>query len=104
MTGNQAWQQATEHPDRYAAHPKTHLTQGTLRLGERDVDVLDLIAATLRHVTDEATRLAGQPIDQVTLTLPATWGPQRKTLIRNAATRAGLPQPRLVETPVAVAT
>ncbi|MCX4387289.1 hypothetical protein OG777_10130 [Micromonospora peucetia] len=35
--------------------------------------------------------------------MPAGWGPRRRTWLRHAAHRAGLPQPRLVEAPVAVA-
>src|SRR2546429_387337 len=84
-------------------HPRLRLTDGTIGLGHRDVEVLDLVAATLRRVAEEATRVGGQPADDVALVVPATWGPARRTLLRRAATRAALPQPRLVESPVAVA-
>ena len=56
----------------------------------------------LRRVGEEATRVAGQPADEVTLTVPAGWGPARRTVLRRAATRAGLPQPHLIDTPIAV--
>ena len=102
-TGQQAWQQATLDPEGFVAYPKRHLTEGRLRLGERDVDVLDLVAATLHRVAQEATRVGGEPVGEVSMTVPASWGPARRALLRKAATRAGLPPPVLVESAVAVA-
>ncbi|MBO4210303.1 Hsp70 family protein [Micromonospora echinofusca] len=67
------------------------------------MEVVDLVAATLRRVAGEATRVAGGPVADVRLVVPAGWGPRRRTWLRQAAHRAGLGQPRLVEAPVAVA-
>jgi len=103
LTGGEAWQHAADRPDGYLAGPKTLLAQDTVSLGGRDVEVTDLVAATLRRVGAEAARVAGQPVEDVTLTIPAWWGPARRTVLRRAATRAGLPQPRLVESPIALA-
>jgi len=65
--------------------------------------VVDLIAATLRRVGQAATALAGEPVGDVRLVVPAGWGPRRRTVLRRAAHRAGLAVPSLVPAPVAVA-
>jgi hypothetical protein len=102
-TGVQAWQQAATLPDGFEPAPLRRISEGDLTVGSRTVAVLDLIAATLRRVADEAQHLAGAPSGEVCMVVPAGWGPRRRTLLRQAAHRAGLPQPTLVETPVAVA-
>jgi len=103
LTGVQAWQQAAARPDGFEPAPLRRITEGDLTLGSRTVAVLDLIAATLRRVADEAENIAGAPAAQVRMVVPAGWGPRRRTLLRQATHRAGLPEPTLVETPVAVA-
>ena len=102
-TGVQAWQQAATMPDGFEPAPLRRITEGDLMVGSRTVAVLDLIATTLRRVVDEAQHLAGAPPGEVRMVVPAGWGPRRRTLLRQAAHRAGLPQPTLVEAPVAVA-
>ncbi|MFK3980588.1 Hsp70 family protein [Micromonospora sp. NPDC050397] len=102
LTGQHAWQAAVEHPDRFLVAPLRSGTQ-QVNVGGRDVEVMDLVAATLRRVAEEATRVAGSPADDVRLVVPAGWGPRRRTWMRHAAHRAGLGQPRLIEAPVAVA-
>ncbi len=77
---------------------------GAISVRGRPIQVVDLVAATLRRVAEQAAQVGGQPADEVVLTVPAAWGPNRRTLLRRAASRAGLPQPHLVDTPVAVAT
>jgi hypothetical protein len=47
--------------------------------------------------------MAGQPIGEIRIVVPAGWGPNRRTALRTAAHRAGLPAPTLLEAPVAVA-
>ncbi len=103
LTGTQAWQAAATTPEGFQPTPLRHIRNGTIDLGSTKVDVLDLIAATLRRVTDEATRVATQPVPDVRLVVPAGWGPRRRTLLRNAAHRAGLPTPTLIEAPIAAA-
>jgi len=102
-TGTQAWQHAPTQPQCLEPEPRRRIREGTIQLGTRAVEALDLIAATLRRVGAEATRVAGQPVGQVRLVVPAGWGPRRRTAIRTATHRAGLPAPTLVEAPVAVA-
>jgi len=103
LTGVHAWQQAAAVPDGFEPAPLRRITEGDLTLGSRTVPVLDLIAATLRRVADEARSVAGAPATEVRMVVPAGWGPRRRTLLCQAAHRAGLPEPTLVEIPVAVA-
>src|SRR6266545_1402546 len=101
--GQAALARGAADPAGFVAHPKQHLGQPHLQVRGRDLDVLELVAATLRRVGEQAAQLAGQPVPEVTLTVPAAWGPARRTALRRAATRAGLPQPHLVDGPVAAA-
>ncbi|WP_247670471.1 Hsp70 family protein, partial [Micromonospora sp. H61] len=71
--------------------------------GDAGGDALEIAAAPLRRVAAEAERVVGQPVRDVRVVVPAGWGPRRRTWMRQVAHRAGLPQPRLVEAPVAVA-
>ncbi len=103
LTGTQAWQAAATTPEGFQPAPLRHIRNGIIELGSTKVDVLDAIAATLRRVADEGARLAGQAVPDVRLVVPAGWGPRRRTLLRNAAHRAGLPTPTLIEAPIAAA-
>jgi molecular chaperone DnaK (HSP70) len=103
VTGVQAQQHAQTRPDRYVPDPKQHATTGRLTIGGRDIDVADLIAATLRQIKTEAVRAAGEAIAEVILTVPPSWGPNRRPLMHDAAARAGLPKPALVAEPIAAA-
>ncbi|WP_406106265.1 DUF5954 family protein [Micromonospora globbae] len=102
LTGHQAWQAATADPQRFIPAPRQSPEQ-RVTISGTDVDTLDLVAATLRRVAGEAQRAAGGAVEDVRLVVPAGWGPRRRTWMRHAAHRAGLPQPRLIEAPVAVA-
>jgi hypothetical protein len=103
VTGAAAWQRAPEYPERLVAAPVAQLREGRIGVAGRDVDPVDLVAAILRRVGDKASRVAQRPIGEVRLVVPAAWGPRRRTLMRQAAHRAGLGQPTLVEAPVAAA-
>ena len=98
--GAAAWQKAADDPDGFVASP-LRAAPGPIVAGGRDIESGDLAAATLRRVAAEATRLAGEPVDDVRLVVPAGWGPRRRTWLRNAARKAGLPVSRLTEAPVA---
>ncbi|MEU1812776.1 Hsp70 family protein [Micromonospora aurantiaca (nom. illeg.)] len=101
-TGHQAWQAAVSFPDRFVPAPR-HSPEQRVTVAGAEVDVLDLVAATLRRVAEQACHTAGDRVQDVRMVVPATWGPRRRTWLRQAAHRAGLAQPRLVEAPVAVA-
>ncbi|MEU9509309.1 Hsp70 family protein [Micromonospora sp. NPDC048170] len=102
LTGHQAWQAAVSAPDRFIPAPRQSPEQH-LSIAGQQVEVVDLVAATLRRVAAHAQGTVGSPLQDVRLVVPAGWGPRRRTWLRHAAHRAGLPQPRLVEAPVAVA-
>ena len=77
-TGAQALHAGGADPTRYVAHPKRHLHQPTVAIAGHQVEVVDLIAATLRRISEEAIQVGGQPADELTLTVPASWGPRRR--------------------------
>ncbi|MEU5934499.1 Hsp70 family protein [Micromonospora sp. NPDC047187] len=101
-TGQRAWQAAVEQPSRLIPSPR-RAVDGDVTVDSNAVEGLVLAAAPLRTVVAEAERVAGGPVRDVRLVVPAGWGPRRRTWMRQAAHRAGLAQPRLVEAPVAVA-
>ncbi|WBB91516.1 Hsp70 family protein [Verrucosispora sp. WMMC514] len=102
VTGQRAWQAATAEPQRFIPRPRRPADE-QVTVANMQVTPADLVAATLRRVMDEARAVAGGPVEDVRLVVPAGWGPRRRTWLRQAAHRAGLAQPRLVEAPVAVA-
>lgn len=102
LTGHQAWQAAATVPGRFIPSPRQPPDQ-RLNVAGTDVDPLDLVAATLRRVAQEAQQVAASDIEDVRLVVPAGWGPRRRTWMRHAAHRGGLSQPTLIEAPVAVA-
>jgi hypothetical protein len=100
VIGAAAWRQAATDPDGLVVSPLRAGT-GQVTAGGVQVDVVDLVAAALRQVAAEAQRVAGEPVDDVRLVVPAGWGPRRRTWMRHAARAAGLAVSRLVEAPVA---
>lgn len=104
LTGADADRSAAAQPERFEPYPKKLIDDGRIWLGERELSVLDLIAAVLARVTDEARRVTGTDVTAATLTHPATWSRTRLSLLASAAQRAGLAEIRLVAEPVAAAT
>ncbi|RKN46156.1 Hsp70 family protein [Micromonospora endolithica] len=102
VTGQDAWRAAVAEPGRFFPAPRRSVEQQT-PVSSGEVEGLDLVAATLRKVAEQARSVVGGEVGDVRLVVPAGWGPRRRTWLRHAAHRAGLPQPRLVEAPVAVA-
>jgi hypothetical protein len=72
-------------------------------LGAREIDVVDLLAAVLGRVAEEAARVAGGLPAEVVLTHPATWGATRIRRLAVAAGRAGPAGLRFMAEPVAAA-
>lgn len=103
LVGRDAERAARSDPARFEPNPKRHIDAGSVLLGERSVPVVDLIAAVLRRVYQEAVRTAGVALTSVALTHPAAWGGPRRALLGQAAAHAGLPQPVLVAEPTAAA-
>ncbi|MET7424762.1 hypothetical protein [Dactylosporangium sp. NPDC005555] len=103
LTGADAERAAVAYPAAYEPNPKRRVDEHTVLLGEREVTVVDLVAAVLRRVAAEAERSTGTPPPTVVLTHPATWGPPRLAVLAESAERAGLGAVRFVPEPVAAA-
>ncbi|MEV6298511.1 Hsp70 family protein [Actinoplanes sp. NPDC051861] len=104
LVGRDAVHSARLDPARFEPNPKRRIDDGLVLLGEREFEVVELIAAVLARVTEEWHRAVGPYRPQTTLTCPASWGATRRTLLAEAAARAGLEGARLVAEPVAAAT
>jgi hypothetical protein len=102
LVGREAQHLARLRPEAYEPNPKRRIDDGTVLLGDRELSTVELFAAVLHRVVEEAERVA-PGIEQATLTCPAAWGSRRRQVLLDAATRAELPQPRLVDEPVAAA-
>ncbi|MFC3988077.1 Hsp70 family protein [Actinoplanes siamensis] len=99
-TGPAAWRLAEKDPDGFVPSPLAAGT-GTVRVHGRTVDVTNLVAATLRPIVAEASRMAGLLPADIRMSVPAGWDPTRRTWLRQAAHQAGLGRPQLIEAPVA---
>ncbi|GAA0479545.1 Hsp70 family protein [Actinoplanes campanulatus] len=104
LVGRDAVHSARLDPARFEPNPKRRVDDGLVLLGEREFETVELIAAVLARVAEEWHRAVGPHRPEVTLTCPATWGAARRTLLAEAAARAGLEGARLVAEPVAAAT
>src|SRR3954469_7996568 len=102
--GRDAVASARLDPARFEPNPKRRIDDGLVLLGDQEIPVVALIAAVLARVAEEWHRAVGPVRPDVTLTCPATWGATRRTLLAEAAARAGLEGARLVAEPVAAAT
>jgi molecular chaperone DnaK (HSP70) len=71
LVGADAVRAAVGYPAGLELNPKRRIDDGTVWLGEREFPVAELIAAVLRRVDAEASRVAGRPVDEVVLTHPA---------------------------------
>jgi hypothetical protein len=103
LTGADARRAAAATPAGFEPNPKLRIDDEIVWLGERAYPVVDLIAAVLRRVGDEAMRVAGAPADEVVLTRPAGWSRTRLAVLAEAARRAGLGEVGFVREPVAAA-
>ncbi|WP_239152448.1 Hsp70 family protein [Virgisporangium aliadipatigenens] len=104
LVGRDAVASAKREPARFEPHPKRRVDEGSVLLGEREVSVVELLAAVLRRVDDEWTRVIGSARPSVVLTVPATWGAHRRDVLLAAARAAGYARVHLVPEPVAAAT
>ncbi|GAA4210068.1 Hsp70 family protein [Actinocatenispora rupis] len=100
--GRDAAHMARNEPGRFEPYPKRRIDDGDVLLGDRVVPVVDLVAAVLRRVADEARRVAGA-VPPVVLTHPVAWGQARRGVLAEAARRAGLTVAALVAEPIAAA-
>ncbi|WP_432835386.1 Hsp70 family protein [Dactylosporangium sp. CA-092794] len=103
LVGRDAERSARLDPSRFEPNPKRRVDDGTVLLGQREYAVSDLLAALLRRTADEASRVLGIMPVRTVLTYPANWATHRRSVLADAAARAGLPAPILVPEPIAAA-
>ncbi|MEV6446050.1 Hsp70 family protein [Amycolatopsis sp. NPDC051716] len=103
VVGQDAERRARLDPSRFEPNPKRRIDEGTLRLGETDVDIADAFAAVLRRMGEEAERQLGRPPAQTRISHPAGWGAGRQDVLRAAAAKARFADVRLIPEPVAAA-
>ncbi|MBU2663202.1 Hsp70 family protein [Actinoplanes bogorensis] len=91
-------------PARLEPHPKRHVDDETVLLGDgAGVPTADLLAALLEAVAREAVATAGF-LPPATVTYPASWGAPRRAVLTEALSRAGWPaETALLTEPVAAA-
>jgi molecular chaperone DnaK len=104
VVGRDAVHSARLDPGRFEPNPKRRIDDTTLLLGDREVPLVEVVAAVLSRVAEELRRTAGDAPVDATLTCPASWGATRRLVLADAALEAGLGQVRLVPEPVAAAT
>ena len=84
--------------------PKSRLGEEFIQLGDKQLRPVEIIAAILREVHNEAMALSGgEPPAEIRLTHPARWQRTRLAKLGQAATMAGLGDPVFVPEPVAAA-
>ncbi|WP_426510255.1 Hsp70 family protein [Dactylosporangium sp. McL0621] len=103
LVGRDAERSARLDPSRFEPNPKRRVDDGTVLLGQREYAVSDLLAALLRRTADEASRVLGIMPVRTVLTYPANWATHRRSVLADAAARAGMPSPILVPEPIAAA-
>jgi len=103
LVGRDAERGARLDPTRFEPNPKRRIDDSVTLLGTREYPVVDLIAAVLRRVGDEAARVAGSLPATSVLTYPANWAASRKAALADAAARAGMPGVTLIPEPIAAA-
>ena|GEM_PF-2841009 len=105
VAGPAATAVAASAPDRALARPLLAFERGqSVRLGDGEVPTSELVSTLLRWVADEAAGASGGArVTTLVLTAPVRWTSAEIQRLREAASRAGLPEPLLVPEPVAAA-
>ena len=104
VVGRTADDLSGSNPSNTLRAPKNRLgDQAPVVLGGRPYQVVQLVAALLRNVYDEAVSQMDGPPTEVRLTHPAVWNRPRLNRLLEAAAKAGLPNTALVPEPVAAA-
>ncbi len=103
MVGRDAERNARVDPTRFEPNPKRRIDDGAVFLGDKEVEVPQVIAYVLEQVLTEARRQIGGNPEQLRMTHPARWGERRRSLLMEGARRAGLPRPQLIPEPVGAA-
>ncbi|WP_204011472.1 Hsp70 family protein [Virgisporangium aurantiacum] len=86
--GRDAQRLAQVDPGRFEPNPKRLIDESMTLLGDREVPVVDLLAAVLGAVASATVQACGF-LPPAVLTYPAAWGAARRDVLREAARRAG---------------
>jgi molecular chaperone DnaK (HSP70) len=100
--GRDAQRLASLDPARFEPNPKRRIDEHTLFLGDRELPVVEVLAAPLRETAHAVRGLVGH-LPPAVVTCPVTWGPARRQRLQQAAAAAGWPPVQLVPEPVAAA-
>lgn len=110
LVGNHAIYQSQRHPDRFRSELKRVLGQNTpILLGDTSFSVVDLIAAIIEKIKNEANSIAqgmGKPLfSEAIFTIPAVYQGYLQKQVENFANRAGFlrDKVKLLTEPVAAA-
>ena len=104
VLGNEAEELSTMAPWCLERTPKSRLGEEFIQLGDKQLRPVEIIAAILREVYNEAISLSGgEAPGEIRLTHPARWQKSRLDKLEQAAKLAGLPDPVFVPEPVAAA-
>ncbi|MCH7232909.1 Hsp70 family protein [Glycomyces sp. L485] len=89
-------------PERFEPNPKQRIGDGTMLLGDREIQVASAFSAILTRVARQCVEAIGG-LPRTVLTCPAAWGEQRRAVLHDAAARAGYAPVQIVTEPVAAA-
>src|SRR6266540_6707632 len=90
LVGRDAIHSARLDPARFEPNPKRRIDDHTVLLGDRELPVVDLLAAVLGAVARLTVEAVGF-LPPAVLTYPAAWGQPRREKLLAAASRAGWP-------------
>ena len=102
LTGRAALDASVSDPTRFVAAP-LHLLATAPSPGTESASPIAIVAALLGRVREQATEAAGAPVVRAVVVVPPSWGPQRRTRLRDAAHRAGLTDIDIVDAATALA-
>ncbi len=100
--GRDAQRMAQIDPASYEPNPKRRIDDGSVLLGDREVPVVELLAAPLARVARGVREAVGH-LPPAVLACPVAWGGARRATLLDAAARAGWPKTELVFEPLAAA-
>ena len=104
VLGTEAEQLSTLAPWCLERTPKSRIGEQFIQLGDKQLRPVEIVAAILREVYDEALSLSGgEPPAEIRLTHPARWRSGLLDKLAEAAKLAGLADPVFVPEPVAAA-
>jgi molecular chaperone DnaK len=104
LVGESAKNQAVAAPERTLRGVKRILgSREKLRLGEKDYEPEEVASWIFAKVKRDAEAFLGFPVDKAIVSVPARFGEPQRKAVREAARRAGLDVPRLVNEPTAAA-